>query len=66
MIPDEPKTESKKECCFRNFKVCYRPQPKDGYDYNLCAACLLSRIEKSIFKSSNKNADKSNDYNKTR
>ena len=68
MIPNEPAKEKKtKDCCFRNFKVCYRPQPEDGYDYVLCAACLLSRIEKSIFKSSNHTEGvKDYDYTGTR
>jgi len=41
------------KCILKNFKECYRQEvsgedPKD-YNYLICTACLLSRIEKTLF-----------------
>jgi hypothetical protein len=46
------------DCKFRNFKEClHQPGIKETpnidnyvYDMHICAACLLSRIEKALFK----------------
>jgi len=36
------------KCVFKNFKKCYY-QKGEEYNYIICTACLLSRIEKLLF-----------------
>ena len=39
-----------RDCMFKNFKECY--YLKEGeVNYVVCTACLLSRIEKTLFRS---------------
>lgn len=43
---------NQKVCIFKNFRECFYQKSDDvkKYDYLICVACLLSRIEKFIFK----------------
>lgn len=50
------------KCVLKNFKECYRQDvsgedPK-SYNYTICTACLLSRMEKTMFNHLNPRSKK--------